>query len=277
MHRNAKYDTFTQKCPSIPNAKVGKRHLGCYSVCWAKEMRSFRRFVQSAGYGTRFRTLPRTLASRIGDSKTKGHLMKIVAINGSHRPGKGTASLIQAALEEARAAGLETEMVELSSCNIEFCVGCNRCLGQKTCTIQDDMTDIMAALKDADGIILGSPNYFANVSARMKNFMDRTRCLHMVENQLKGKVGGIVATTGLSNCGGEEAVAAMQRWFQIHEMLLVQPRPEGEVLGNGCLGSMYRGYEDGKVKWRRIQDDEIAYKFTRQLGRDMAVLIKKLA
>lgn len=209
--------------------------------------------------------------------ETKGCLMKIVAINGSHRPGKGTASLIEAALEEARAAGLETELVELSACNIEFCVGCNRCLGQKTCTINDDMTGIMDALKQADGIILGSPNYFANVSARMKNFMDRTRCLHMVENQLKGKVGGIVATTGLSNCGGEEAVAAMQRWFQIHEMLLVQPRPEGEVLGNGCLGSMFCGYGDGKVKWRRIQDDQIAYRFARQLGRDMAALIKKLA
>lgn len=203
--------------------------------------------------------------------------MKIVAINGSHRAGKGTAALIEAALEEARGASLETELIELSACDIAFCTGCNRCLGQKTCTIDDDMTGIMAALKEADGIILGSPNYFANVSARMKNFMDRTRCLHMVENQLKGKVGGVVAATGLSNCGGEEAVAAMQRWFQIHEMLLVQPRPEGEVLGNGCLGTMYRSYEDGKVKWRRIQDDEIAYRFARQLGQDMAALIKRLS
>lgn len=203
--------------------------------------------------------------------------MKIIAINGSHRPGKGTAALIDAALEEARAAGAETELVELATCDIKFCVGCNRCLGQKTCTIDDDMTRIMEAMKAADGIILGSPNYFANVTARMKNFMDRTRCLHMVENQLKGKVGGIIATTGLSNCGGEEAVAAMQRWFQIQEILLVQPRPEGEVLELSALGSMFRGYEDGRVKWRRIQDDEIAFKFARQLGRDMTDLIQRLS
>lgn len=203
--------------------------------------------------------------------------MKILAINGSHRPGKGTAALIEAAFEEARAAGLDTELIELSTCRIEYCSGCNRCLGQKTCTIDDDMTRISQQLREADGIILASPNYFANVSARMKCFMDRTRPLHMVENQLKGKVGGIIATTGLSNCGGEEATAALQRWFQIHEMLLVHPRPEGEVLGNGCLGSMFDSYEDGRVKWRRVQDDQIALAFARQLGRDMAALITRLA
>ena len=111
----------------------------------------------------------------------------------------------------------------------------------------------------------------------MKCFIDRTRPLHMTANALKGKVGGLIATTGLSNCGGEEAVAALQRWFQIHEILLVQPRPEGEVRANYPLGSMFRGYEDGRVKWRRIEDDEVAFMFARQLGRDMADLIAKLA
>jgi multimeric flavodoxin WrbA len=99
----------------------------------------------------------------------------------------------------------------------------------------------------------------------------------MTANALKGKVGGLIATTGLSNCGGEESVAAMQRWFHIHEMLLVQPRPEGEVRGNAPLGTMFKGYEDGRVKWQRIEDDEVAFLFARQLGRDMAALIERLA
>lgn len=202
--------------------------------------------------------------------------MKIIAINGSHRPGRGTASLIEAALTEAREQGMETELVELTQCSIEYCSGCNRCLAQKTCSIDDDITEISEKLRKADGIILASPNYCANVSARMKNFMDRTRFMHMVENQLKGKIGGIIATTGLSNCGGEEAVAAMQRWFQIQEVLIVQPRPVGEVLGNFCLGTMYRTYENDRVKWQRIEDDQIAFKFAKQLGRDMADLIERL-
>ena len=203
--------------------------------------------------------------------------MKILAINGSHRAGKGTAALIEAALEEARAKGCETELIELSKCNIEYCIGCNRCLGKPECTVQDDMQMLYEKMKEADGIILASPNYFANVSARMKCFMDRTRPLHMTANALKGKVGGLIATTGLSNCGGEESVAALQRWFTIHEMLLVSPRPEGEVRGNAPLGTMFKGYIDGRVKWQRIEDDEIAFLFARQLGSDMADLIAKLA
>ena len=87
--------------------------------------------------------------------------------------------------------------------------------------------------------------------------------------------GGSVAINGHDI--GEEAVAALQRWFQIHEILLVQPRPEGEVRANYPLASMFRGYEDGRVKWRRVEDDEVAFMFARQLGRDMVDLMEKLA
>lgn len=203
--------------------------------------------------------------------------MKILAINGSHRAGKGTASLVEAALEEARAKGAETELVELSQCNIDFCIGCNHCLTTPECSLDDDMTQLFEKLKGADGIIMASPDYFSNVTARMKNFIDRTRSLHMVENQLKGKVGGYITCSGLSNCGAENTGAALQTFFNIHEMLVVHPRPAGEVLGSGCTGTMFAGYEEGKVKWQRVQSDEIAFKFARQLGRDMVDLIEKLA
>lgn len=54
--------------------------------------------------------------------------MKILAINGSHRAGQNTAFLLNLALEEAKARGAETELIELSELNIEYCNGCNRCL-----------------------------------------------------------------------------------------------------------------------------------------------------
>lgn len=203
--------------------------------------------------------------------------MKILAINGSHRAGKSTAALLEAALEEARSAGAETELVELSQCNIEFCIGCNKCLSSKTCTIDDDMTGLFDKLRAADGIILGSPDYFSNATARMVNFIDRTRSLHMVENQLKGKVGGYVTCAGLSNCGAEATGAVLQSFFNTHEMLVVHPRPEGPVLGSGCTATMFAGYADGKITWQSIHKDEVAFLFARQLGRDMADLIKRLS
>ena len=122
--------------------------------------------------------------------------MKILAINGSHRVGENTSKLLQMALDEAAALGAETEMVDLAELDIEFCAGCNKCLFKPMCSISDDMDELKQKMLEADGIILGSPDYFSNVTARMKNFIDRTRPLHMTSNQLKGKVGGFLTMSG---------------------------------------------------------------------------------
>ena len=88
-----------------------------------------------------------------------------------------------------------------------ICVGCNRCLAQTSCTLEDDMNDLYEKLRDADVVLLASPDYFGTVSARMKNFMDRTRPFHMVENVLTGKVGGGRAQQlrgrGNARCSGQ--------------------------------------------------------------------------
>ena len=160
--------------------------------------------------------------------------MKVLGINGSHRAGKGTAALLQAALDGAaeQASALEVpvscELVELSKLDIGFCVGCNRCLAQTSCTLEDDMNDLYEKLRDADVVLLASPDYFGTVSARMKNFMDRTRPFHMVENVLTGKVGGAMSTAGLNNCGGEGTLAALDSWFATQGMLSVHPPALGE-------------------------------------------------
>lgn len=203
--------------------------------------------------------------------------MKILGINGSHRAGKGTAGLLQIALDEAAALGAEVQLVELSGLDIKFCTGCNRCMAKPECSIKDDdMTKLMDLMKEADGIIIASPNYFADVTARTKNFMDRTRCMHMVANALKGKVGGIINSTGLNNCGVEHAAATLERFFTIHEMWIVHPRPEGPVMGFGAVGSQWAGRKDGKIKWRRISDDDVAIEYCKVLGKDMYDACKKL-
>lgn len=203
--------------------------------------------------------------------------MRILAINGSHRPGKGTAALLQTALDAARDAGAETELVELARLDIGYCVGCNACLAKPACALSDDMDGLVEKMKAADGIVLGSPDYFANVTARMKTFIDRTRPLHMTANALKGKVAGAVTTSGLVDCGAEETLGALDRFFATHEMLVVHPRPAGPVLANGTAASQFAGLDDeGRIRWRRIQDDRTAFAFARRLGADMVELLKRL-
>lgn len=209
--------------------------------------------------------------------------MKVLGINGSHRAGKGTATLLQAALDaalargEAAGAAVETELVELSKLDIGFCIGCNKCLGQTSCTLHDDMDALYEKMRAADVILLASPDYFGTVSARTKNFMDRTRPFHMVENVLKGKIGGALATAGLNNCGGEGTLALIDQWLATHEMLAVHARPAGPVLAPGSIATGFAGLDErGRPIWRSVKADEIGFSIARQLGADVVDLAVRL-
>ncbi len=204
--------------------------------------------------------------------------MKILAINGSHRVGQNTETLLRMALGEAEALGAETELVNLAELNITFCTGCNKCLFKPACSLSDDMDELKEKMIAADGIILGSPDYFSNVTARMKNFFDRTRPLHMTSNQLKGKVGGYLTIAGLNNCGAEATNNVMENFFATHEMLIVHPRPEGPILSASITGSLLAEVQDGKPRWRRsVEEDPIAPLLAHQLGKDMVELIERLS
>ena len=209
--------------------------------------------------------------------------MKVLGINGSHRAGKGTAALLRAtldgAIEQGTALGVpvDCELVELSKLDIGFCIGCNRCLAQTSCTLSDDMDGLYDRMRMADAILLASPDYFGTVSARTKNFMDRTRPFHMVENVLRGKIGGALATAGLNNCGGEGTLALIDQWLATHEMLAVHARPAGPVLAPGAIATGFAGVDDeGHPIWRSVKADPIAFKIARQMGADVVTLGNRL-
>ncbi|HHY61187.1 MAG TPA: flavodoxin family protein [Clostridia bacterium] len=209
--------------------------------------------------------------------------MKILAINGSPRKGKNTALMLQTALEAAAELGTATELLELSDFNLRFCTGCNACLRQTTCAITDDDNAYLhAKMLEADGIILGSPCYFGNVTALMKNFMDRTRCLHMVQPALKGKVGGAVTHAGLRHGGQEHTLAILERFLVSQGLILAdgfEPFEGGPrvLTTTGVMATMYRGMEEGKIKYyRSVTEDELAMTACRTLGQNMVKLIQKL-
>src|SRR6056297_2879464 len=99
--------------------------------------------------------------------------MKIIGISGSPVK-RGTYFLMEEALDMAKERGIEIELVKLNEYDIKFCKGCNQCLKNKKCIIDDDITIIAEKLIEADAIIIASPSYFGSVTAIMKNFMDRS-------------------------------------------------------------------------------------------------------
>lgn len=206
--------------------------------------------------------------------------MQIIAINGSHRKGKNTAALLGLVLEEAAALGASTELLELTDYNIKYCISCNKCMGRTQCSItDDDMAMIGEKLLAADGIILGSPVYWSNVSTLMKNFMDRTRYLHIVKNMLAGKAGAAVTIAGLHNGGQEAALRIMEVFMAAQGLHVVDPRnQDSPIMYSGVASSLMADIKDGKTIWRKSAlEDEAAVLAARQLGKNMVKFIKQIS
>lgn len=109
--------------------------------------------------------------------------MKILGIVGSPRRGGNTDTLIQAALNRAAAQGAEVEKVYLCDFTIGECLGCNRCNETCRCVLNDGMQDIYRKLEATDGLILGSPTYFYQVTGLTKLFLDRLYAYDIFDNK----------------------------------------------------------------------------------------------
>jgi multimeric flavodoxin WrbA len=104
--------------------------------------------------------------------------MKILAIVGSRRKRGNTASLIEQALSAFSDSQLfSTETLFLGDMDFDGCNGCEGCSRSNRCIVKDDMQRAYTLLREADGLIIGSPTYFYNVTSDMKKFIDRCYCL----------------------------------------------------------------------------------------------------
>jgi len=108
--------------------------------------------------------------------------MKVIAICGS--PRRGNTEFILNKIFNSLPG--KKELILLRNKNIKHCSGCLSCDKTKKCVIKDDMEEIYNKLKEADLIIIGTPNYFDNVTGLLKDFIDRTNPLYMTDI-LKGK------------------------------------------------------------------------------------------
>lgn len=104
--------------------------------------------------------------------------MKVIAVNGSPRKGWNTASILEAALEEAQVQGAAVELVQLYDLNYTGCRSCFVCKRLKKhkpacCTLHDDLEPVLNKLLTADVILLGTPIYFGDVSAQLRALLER--------------------------------------------------------------------------------------------------------
>jgi multimeric flavodoxin WrbA len=189
--------------------------------------------------------------------------VKVLAMNGSPRKNGNTALLIDAVLAELQKEGIETEHVQLGGKNIHGCTACKKCFENKDkhCIIDNDiLNELVDKMLEADGIIIGSPTYFANVSTEVKALIDRAGLVAIANGRmLKRKVGA--AVVAVRRAGATDTFDAINKFFLINQMVV-----PGSVYWN--LGI---GLHEGEAK-----DDEEGMKTMQVLGENMAWLLKKL-
>lgn len=190
--------------------------------------------------------------------------MKVVAFNGSARKDGNTAILIRRVFGELKAAGIETEMVQLAGKKIRGCTACGKCYQNKDkkCVVDDDiLNECLEKMVAADGIILGSPTYFADVTTETKALIDRAGFVARANSDmLQRKVGA--AVVAVRRAGAVHVFDSINHFFLISQMIIP--------------GSFYWNVGIGR-KPGEVELDSEGLETMEILGRNMAWLLKKIA
>lgn len=170
--------------------------------------------------------------------------MYAIAINGSPRTGGNTELLLKEVLGELQTSGWETELVKVGGTAIRGCIACQMCFKNvdNQCAVKaDNFNEIFKKLLKADAMILGSPTYFAAVSADLKALIERAGYVAYANNHaFSGKLGA--AVVAVRRGGATHAYDTINHMFQMSRMILP--------------GSTYWNMGFGREKEEVLEDDE---------------------
>jgi len=189
--------------------------------------------------------------------------MKVVAFNGSPRKEGNTATLIKHVLAELEKEGIETEMVQIGGKSVHGCTACAKCYENKDkkCVIDKDIVnECIEKMLEADGIILASPTYFADLTPELKALIDRAGFVAKANNEMfRYKVGA--AVVAVRRAGAVHVFDSINHFFTISQMII----PGSSYWNIGI------GLAEGDV-----EKDEEGIRTMQVLGKNMAWLLKKI-
>ncbi|MHA1104912.1 MAG: flavodoxin family protein [Promethearchaeota archaeon] len=189
--------------------------------------------------------------------------MKVIIFNGSPRKEGNTHQCLQMVIKELETAGIECELIWIGMDKIQGCISCYQCAKNldKRCGVKTDkLNEYLEKMIEADGIILGSPTYFADTSTRMKALIERAGLVSKINGDLlKHKVGA--AVVAVRRAGAAHVFSSINYFFLINQMFVV-----GSSYWN--LGI---GLNPGDVK-----NDEEGKTTFKNLGQNFAYLLQKL-
>ncbi|HBV99414.1 MAG: FMN reductase [Peptococcaceae bacterium BICA1-7] len=187
--------------------------------------------------------------------------MKVVAFNGSPNKEGNTYHAIKIVLDELEKEGINTEVIHVGNKSIRGCIACNKCAknrDEKCMYPGDEVNEWIQKMKEADGIIIGSPVHYSSIGATLKAFLDRAFYVTSNNNgMLRHKVGAAVVAVRRS--GGVPTLDQLNHYISYSEMLIPT--------------SNYWNVIHGTRPGEALQDEE-GVQIMRVLGKNMAWLMK---
>jgi multimeric flavodoxin WrbA len=186
-------------------------------------------------------------------------MLKLVAFNGSPRKEGNTYHAIKMVADELEKEGIEVEIIHVGNKSVKGCLACGYCARNKEdkcITENDEVNEWIQKMKEADGILLGSPVHYSAIAGTMKSFLDRA---FYVSNSgiLKNKVGASVVAVRRS--GGVTTFNQLNNYINYAEMLMPS--------------SNYWNVIHGTKPGDALEDEE-GKQIMRVLGKNMAYLLK---
>ena len=140
--------------------------------------------------------------------------MKVLVINGSPHVRGCTARALEEAVKTLHAEGIETELIEVGSKKISGCLGCNYCGKAGKCVQNDLVNEVSEKLKEADGLLVGSPVYYGSPNGTLLSFLDRL--FYSAPYSMHMKVGAAIVSCRRG--GAASAFDVLNKYFTISGM-----------------------------------------------------------
>lgn len=183
--------------------------------------------------------------------------MKVILINGSPNARGCTYIALSEVAQTLEDEGIETEIIHVGHKDIRGCIGCRKCKTLGKCIFNDIVNEVAPKFKECDGIVIGSPVYFASANGTLISFVDRL-FYSMTEDKTM-KVGAAVVSA--RRAGNTATFDEINKYFTISQMPVVSSQYWNMVHGNNA---------------EEVKQDLEGLQTMRTLGRNMAFLIKSI-
>ena len=154
--------------------------------------------------------------------------MKVLLINGSPRENGCTYTALKEAADTLEKNGIETEILQIGKRPMQGCLVCGLCRKTGFCAIDDIVNEIIDILDEVDGIIVGSPVYYAGISGQVTSLLDRL--FYAANGKLRGKPAASVVSCRRG--GASAAFEIINKYFMMTSMPVVTSQYWNQVHGN---------------------------------------------